>query len=190
MKISSGLFKSKPLVVPKSGVKPTSDKVRQAVMNILLNGETSLGAGLRGARFLDLYCGTGAVGLEALSNGAAFVCFVENASKLYMILKKNIESMVDDPDCYRTIKHNAIQLDETFLDAGSFDIIFADPFYAEAGNHYDELYKKAMLFLREGGVFILEHSSRKTFRAFPFFRDQKIYGDTSLSIFVKKAAAV
>lgn len=184
MKIASGLYKSKPLIVPKSGVKPTSDKVRQAVMNILLNGET----GLRGARFLDLYCGTGAVGLEALSNGASFVCFVENASKLYMILKKNIESMVEDPDSYRTIKHNAIQLDETFLDAGSFDIIFADPFYAEAGGHYDELYKKAMLFLREGGVFILEHSSKKTFKTFPYFRDQKIYGDTSLSLFIKKAA--
>jgi 16S rRNA (guanine966-N2)-methyltransferase len=184
MKIASGLFKSKPLMVPKSGVKPTSDKVRQAVMNILQNGST----GLRGSRFLDLYSGTGAVGLEALSNGASFVCFVENAPKLYMILKKNIESMVEDPSVYRTIKHNAVQLDESFLDRDSFDIIFADPFYAEAENHYDELYKRAMSFLRPGGIFILEHSSKKTFGDFPGFREQKTYGDTSLTLFTREAA--
>lgn len=184
MKIASGLFKNKPVIVPKSGVKPTSDKVRQAVMNILLNGKP----GLRGSRFLDLYSGTGAVGIEALSNGASYVCFVENASKLYMILKKNIESVTDDKSLYRTIKHNAVQLDETFLDPEGFDIVFADPFYAETGEHYDELYRTAMKFLRPGGVFILEHGSKKDFGSFPGFQSQKVYGDTSLSIFTREAA--
>ncbi len=182
MKIASGIYKGQSLIVPKSGVKPTTDKVRQAVMNILQGR-------LRGAEFLDLYCGTGAVGIEALSNGASYACFVESAEKLYRVLKKNLEAVVGDKSLYRTVKHNALLMTTDLMERPLYDIVFADPFYREAVNHYDELYRVATGFLRPGGLFILEHSGKKNFSGFPCVHDRKTYGDTALTLFLKPGGA-
>ncbi len=181
MKISSGIFKGQPLLIPKSGIKPTTDKVRLAVMNIIQNI-------VHDARFLDLYCGSGAIGIEALSNGAAFACFVEDASKNYMFLKKNVDNIVNDKLKYRTIKHNVLQLDELFKETAvePFDIIFADPFYRDIENHFEELHSICFLYLKKNGLFILEHANKNNFSQYPFFVTEKHYGDTTLSIFSKK----
>jgi len=180
MRISSGIYKGRALILPKAGVKPTSDKVRQAVMNIIQNS-------IRGSRFLDLYSGSGAIGIEALSNGASFVCFVENSDKNYAILKKNLESIVTDKEIYKTIKHNVLKIDEVLSDAsmGKFDIIFADPFYNDTEFHFEELYNACMSFLKQKGIFIMEHSSRQDFSGVAYFYAKKIYGDTALSIYKK-----
>ncbi len=182
MKIASGIYKGKSLIVPKSGIKPTTDKVRQAVMNILQNK-------LKHSRFLDLFCGTGAIGIEALSNGAGFVCFVESAGKAYSILKNNLESIVQDKSSYRTIKHNVTQLDNEILGDKLFDIVFADPFYIDLKPYFDEIFQIALSCLKEGGIFIAEHSSRDDLSYYPFFKEQKDYGDTRLSIFRKNLEA-
>lgn len=176
MKISSGIYKGKSLIVPKSGIKPTSDKVRQAVMNILQNS-------IKHSHFLDLFCGTGAVGIEALSNGADFTCFIENSSKNYIILKKNLETIVQEKIKYKTIKHNAFQLNSELMEGNTFDIIFADPFYKDLNIYFDELYSSAFPLLRKNGIFILEHGNKENFMDYPFFSSLKNYGDTSLSIF-------
>ncbi len=168
-------------MIPKSGIKPTADKVRLAVMNIIQSI-------INGSRFLDLYCGSGAIGIEALSNGAAFSCFVEDAKKNYMFLKKNLDSIVQDKERYRYIKHNVLQLGELFTNSPiePFDIIFADPFYRDVEYHFDELYKITLSLLKNNGIFILEHGNKNNFSEYPFFIIEKRYGDTSLSIFQKK----
>ena len=180
MKISSGIYKGKQLFVPKTGVKPTADRVRQAVMNIL-QGE------IKGASFLDLYCGTGAVGIEALSQGARFSCFVESSEKMYRILKKNLEQIVPEKKFYKTVRHHAINLTPDLIGTENipFDIIFADPFYRDTGYSMDDLYKNVMSLLKEEGIFILEHGSKENFSEYPFFINNKTYGDTELSLFRK-----
>lgn len=180
MKISSGAYKGKSILVPKSGVKPTSDKVRQAVMNILQHE-------IKDVRFLDLYAGTGAVGIEALSNGAAFACFVENASRVYMLLKQNLEIIVADKTRYQTIKHNVTQLTPELFGEhfDLFDIVFADPFYKDAAPQFDTLYEIAMNSLKAGGIFLLEHGNKTDFSNYPDFTSRKDYGDTALTIFRK-----
>lgn len=183
MKIASGIYKGRSLIVPKSGVKPTSDKVRQAVINILKND-------LPQARFLDIYSGTGAVGIEALSNGAAFACFIESAGRVYTVLKQNLELIVGDKSKYQTIKHNATQLSRELFgpDYRPFDIVFADPFYKDADDHFENVFHEAMAFLKDGGIFMIEHGQKDDYSAFEGFFSRKDYGDTSLSLFRKPPA--
>jgi 16S rRNA (guanine966-N2)-methyltransferase len=178
MKIAAGIHKGKSLQVPKSGIKPTSDKTRQAVMNILQND-------LKGSRFLDLYAGTGAMGIEALSNGAVFACFIESAGRTYSILKNNLETIIADKTLYRTIKHNVTQLTAEILDEKPFDIVFADPFYKDSTDHFEDIYKIAMEFMQSHGIFIFEHGDKSDFSGFPGFQSRREYGDTSLTIFRK-----
>jgi 16S rRNA (guanine966-N2)-methyltransferase len=185
MKITAGYYKGQNILVPKFGVKPTTDKVRQALFN-------ALQPRINGSRFLDLYCGTGAIGIEALSNGAAFVCFVENASRVYQVLKKNLESIVADKSSYMTLKHNSLSLQELFLEKNfkPFDIIFADPFYADADEHFEDLYHLALSFLTSNGIFILEHGNKTSFKDYPSFLEEKKYGDTVLTLFSKTVGSL
>ncbi len=185
MRISSGIFKGRTLLLPRTGIKPTSDKVRLAVMNITRNI-------INGARFLDLYCGSGAIGIEALSNGASFACFVEDAPRNYILLKKNLESIVGDNSKYRHIKHNVLHLGDLLKESpdNSFDIIFADPFYRDAEFHFDELYDISIILLKNNGLFILEHGNKNSFSEYPGFISEKHYGDTILSLFSKNGEGI
>lgn len=182
MFVSSGLYKGQEIIVPKKGVKPTSDKVRQAIINILQPY-------LYNSRFMDLFSGTGAVGIEALSNNASFVCFVENSEKMYMLLKKNLERIIptEKKTFYKTVKHNALNITSDIIkeEYGSFDIVFADPFYDNLKYYLDKLHEIAISFLKINGIFILEHSCKEDFTKFKYFVNVKNYGDTCLSIFKK-----
>jgi 16S rRNA (guanine966-N2)-methyltransferase len=121
VRIVAGLAKGRRLVAPASGTRPTSDRAREALFN-------SLAATLRldGARVLDLYAGTGAVGLEALSRGAAEAVFVETRRAALDALRRNIEA-VGLPGA--TVVARPVG---TFLAAEPeqpFDLVFADPPY-------------------------------------------------------------
>ncbi|MBU1852630.1 MAG: RsmD family RNA methyltransferase [Candidatus Omnitrophica bacterium] len=85
MRIIAGKFKGRVIEMTK-GTRPTSDKVREALFEILKNR-------IVGARFLDLYCGSGAVGIEAFSRGAKRVTFVDNSSKCVKVLEKNLRNL-------------------------------------------------------------------------------------------------
>ena len=85
MRIIAGLAKGMTLTVPASGVRPTADRVRGAIFS-------SLGERVIGARVLDLFAGTGALGLEAASRGATALVFVENAPGALQSLRKNLEA--------------------------------------------------------------------------------------------------
>ncbi len=177
MKISSGSLKGRSLSVPKTGIKPTSDKVRQALVSHFRKLLPRL-------KVADLYCGSGTVGIEFLSNGALHCCFIEKAPRNYDLLKKNLANLID-PKHYSVLKTAVQKLSAATLQekAGTFDIIFADPFYRDAKNHFDALHQLARDCLNPEGIFVLEHASKDDFSDKDGFQIAKKYGDTTLSYF-------
>jgi len=121
MRVTGGIGKGRKLNVPAGErVRPTSDKVKQALFNIL-------GEKVDGALFLDLYAGTGGIGIEALSRGAGRVVFVDDARESLQVIKQNIE-LTGFGDRAQVVPSKA----ESFLHKTSeiFDLIFLDPPYA------------------------------------------------------------
>jgi 16S rRNA (guanine(966)-N(2))-methyltransferase RsmD len=123
MHIISGKFKGRIIEMPE-GIRPTSQKVREALFNILKNR-------IQGALFLDLYCGSGAIGIEALSQGASKVIFVDDNHNALAILKKNLISLklpISDIYSIDVIKG----LDVLKKNEAKFDVVFLDPPYHRA----------------------------------------------------------
>ena len=145
MRIVGGIYKSRVLNTFKGNdIRPTADKVRESLFNILR-------AEVPGAHFLDLFCGTGAVGIEALSRGAAKVVFNDAEKSGIKLLKNNLSKLgitenVSCSNCDYTV----------FLKncAEKFDIIFIDPPY-KLGIGYDAA-EKARPALTERGIIIVE----------------------------------
>jgi 16S rRNA (guanine966-N2)-methyltransferase len=131
MRIVSGRWKGKALVAPKGdATRPTSDRARQAVFNILEHAPWS--QGLRDARVLDLFAGTGALGLEALSRGAASCLFLDTDPAARAALMTNIEAC-SAQGITRVWKRDAACLDPMPPTAkGPFDLVFVDPPYAKS----------------------------------------------------------
>ena len=154
MRITSGTAGGIPLKVPAAVARPTTDRVRQAVFNML-------GEGMVGLRVLDLFAGSGALGLEALSRGAATALLVDEHREACAAMRDNLAKSrltggtVRQGDAFRVLA----ELAKTA--AGAFDLIFADPPYAHSAKDKD---LGAMLLqaeaLREvltvGGSFVLE----------------------------------
>lgn len=121
MRIVAGLAKGRRLAAPASGTRPTSDQAREGLFNTL-----AASMSLDGARVLDLYAGTGAVGLEALSRGAAEAVFVESRRAALDVLRRNVAT-VGLPGARVVARPVA-----AFLDTAPdepFDLVFADPPY-------------------------------------------------------------
>jgi 16S rRNA (guanine966-N2)-methyltransferase len=92
MRVVGGTFSGRPLAGPKhDGLRPTSDRVRESIFNILAHGAAHID--LDGIRVLDLFAGTGALGIEALSRGAAFCLFVEDDADARGLIRRNIEDL-------------------------------------------------------------------------------------------------
>jgi 16S rRNA (guanine966-N2)-methyltransferase len=166
------------LKLPKSDLRPTMDVVKGAIFS-------SLGDMIAGARVLDLFAGSGALGIEALSRGAASAAFVDNDRRAVAAIERNLE---------RTKLAGAVQPVDVFrfLDRlaapGAYDLILADPPYAKAPGERDftpELLGSEPLrqALAPGGIFILEHLPgaklplRKVWECFR----QKRYGATEVA---------
>lgn len=152
-RIIAGLAKGRRLAVPHAGTRPTSDRAREGLFNTL-----AATLDLEGARVLDLYAGTGAVGLEALSRGAAATVLVESNGKAVEVLRRNVAT-VGLPGAEVAVspvnRYLAAEPDEPF------DLIFADPPYDKASTQL--LYvaiRAAAGWLARDGVVVLESSSR------------------------------
>jgi 16S rRNA (guanine(966)-N(2))-methyltransferase RsmD len=122
MKIIGGEYKGRVIDMP-DGIRPTSDKVREALFEILKNK-------IRGACFLDLYCGSGAIGIEALSRGAEKAVFIDNNKACIFVLKKNLDKIGISRSLYDIYSKDCIYI----LSRGGFqtrpyDIVFLDPPY-------------------------------------------------------------
>ncbi len=136
---------------------------------------------LDGAQILDLFAGTGALGLEAMSRGAEKVTFVESNTKVVLHLKKNID-MLDLQKEARCLRGDALSYlrKEVYQ---KFDLIFADPPYELEG--LTEIPDLAMKHIKHQGYLFLEHDKRHSFKTHPFLDTSRPYGRTTVSIFMK-----
>jgi 16S rRNA (guanine966-N2)-methyltransferase len=110
----------------RAHLRPTSDRVREAIFNLLLNG--GYGNPVQGARVLDLFAGTGALGLEALSRGAARACFVDDGTKAQALLRANIARM-QAADVTEVIRRDATAPGPNRGDG--YSLVFLDPPYGK-----------------------------------------------------------
>ncbi|MEQ1889372.1 MAG: 16S rRNA (guanine(966)-N(2))-methyltransferase RsmD [Alphaproteobacteria bacterium] len=190
MRIIGGVHRGRALVAPDGGAtRPTSERVREALFNILSHGipharETALP---QGARVLDLFAGSGALGLEALSRGALRVLFVDNAPAARAAIRENIETLqaAGAAKLYRRDAGNLGPMESNC--GGPFDLAFLDPPY------HSGLIHPALEGLREGGwlnpqaVLVIELASNELLPEHPGYTelDRRVYGDTML-VFLKR----
>ncbi len=166
MRIVAGEFGGRRLVVPRDGrVRPTADRVREAWMSILAPE-------LEGARVLDLFAGSGALGLEALSRGAAHATFVELAPASLEALRANIASLgAGDRAAVR--RGDALRFVQG-LEAGAYDVAFADPPYTvDAADRLVALFR-ATPFAR---ILSVEHPADRRVEG----DETRRYGDTAVT---------
>jgi 16S rRNA (guanine(966)-N(2))-methyltransferase RsmD len=176
LRIIAGSLGGRRLVAPRGlATRPTSDRVREALFSAL--GEIS------GARVLDLFAGTGALGLEALSRGAARATFVDNARPALQALRENIAAL-DVGDRATVVAEPALRAVGSL--AGPFDLVFIDPPYA-ALDAVPPLVATLDRALLPGATVVLEHASRDPQPRLGELEGKpaRVYGDTALSIYRK-----
>jgi 16S rRNA (guanine966-N2)-methyltransferase len=127
MRIVGGKFRGRSLAGPKSqSIRPTSDRTRESIFNILAH---AYGDPVTDARVLDLFAGTGALGLEALSRSAAFALFVDDGAEARAIIRQNIEAL-GTAGVSRIFRRDATKLGDVHPNA-PFSLVFLDPPYGK-----------------------------------------------------------
>jgi 16S rRNA (guanine966-N2)-methyltransferase len=158
-------------------LRPTSDRVREAIFNLLAGG--GYGDPVTGARVLDLFAGSGALGLEALSRGAARVAFVDDGVTARALLRENIEKMraMGETDLWR---RDATRLGQNR--GAPYGLVFLDPPYGQGLGKTALDAAQAGGWLAPGAVIVWEENAPQP--APPGFspRDQRRYGDTWVTI--------
>jgi 16S rRNA (guanine966-N2)-methyltransferase len=141
MRIVAGLWRGRTLIAPPgSQTRPTADRVRQALFDMLLHAPWGGRDAVEGAHVLDMFAGTGAFGLEALSRGAAHATFIERDRAALAVLRTNITALHADSLC------TVLPADALAVPPGpTCDLVFLDPPY---GN---DLVRRALLRLRDAG---------------------------------------
>ena len=188
MRLTGGEHSGRLLKVPADGTRPTQDKVRAAIYS-------SLAAAIPGARVLDLFAGTGALGLEAWSRGAAWVDWVESGPNALHALRGNVAALGVPPDAGRVLAADAFKLLGFPCPGAGFDLVLADPPYAEAKTNGWQAQLAGLLaqngWIKPGGVFVFEtegHDPLPALSGWRLARD-KTYGATRVLIWVREPAA-
>ena len=142
MRIVGGRLRGRALAVPPAGsaIRPTADRLREALFNILIH---AYGDPVTGARVLDLFAGTGALGLEALSRGAVFALFVEEGAEARALIRANVEAL-GLAGITRIFRRDAAALGAAHP-VEPFSLAFVDPPYGR------QLAEKALVSTRAGG---------------------------------------
>ena len=175
MRITAGKFKNKQIkTIDSDLIRPTLSKIRESLYNVL---QTKI----NDAVFLDLFAGSGIVGIEAASRGAKEVIFIEKNIKHYKLLKTNINGIDFE---HKTLNADAIKIIESF-DEKKFDIIFSDPPYkTDLNKKVIEIVNRKNL-LKEDGLLVIECDKSETFEEelektqFEIIKE-KTYGDTKV----------
>ena len=174
MRIISGQLRGRRLIVPREGVRPTADRVREALFSML-------GPGWAGRRVLDAFAGTGALGFESLSRGAAEATFIESNRSQAQQLRKTAEAW-GLSDKVQVLPGDAMAMMRRCRKQGaSFDLIFLDPPYDL--ELLPEALEAALPLLAEDGVLVAEHR-KKSECPCPqglAIRSQRSYASTTLS---------
>ncbi|BCJ91653.1 DNA methyltransferase [Terrihabitans soli] len=182
MRIIAGRFKGHALKTPKTyRVRPTSDRLRETLFNVLAH---SYGDPVDGARVLDLFAGTGALGLEAMSRGAAFALFVEDGVEARGLLRGNVEAL-GVAGTTRIFRRDATKLGPAAPNE-PFTLVFADPPYGKG------LGEKALVSALGGGwltsdsLIVVEEAGNAEFKVPDGFEEieTRSYGEAKL-IFLK-----
>lgn len=179
MRVITGSARGRKLFGPKSDlIRPAIDKVKQAVFNIL--GDTS------GLRVLDLFAGTGSMGIEALSRGATQATFVDQLPEAIQLIKKNLE-MCQFLDRSEIVKMNIpppIYLPSPLpTREGKHDLIFVDPPYDKELVNPTLQWLANQKLLAPSGIVVVEHSPRELIHPLPNLQvyDERKYGQTLIS---------
>jgi len=205
LRIISGWAKGRKLVTPPAHtdfIRPTSDRAREALFNII-------GSQIENGLILDLFAGTGALGLESLSRGAKYVVFIDNHPKALATIKKNIKicypatNMADQRDKNSTLG-NRTAISESQppvtvlkrdlkkmlrLSKSSFDLVFIDPPYSKGlALHCLRNLVKSMLPAANGLIIVEERSNETLPESIDHFMlvDQRRYGDTAFWFYKEK----
>jgi 16S rRNA (guanine966-N2)-methyltransferase len=176
MRIVGGELRGRPLATPRSGaIRPTSDRTREAVFNVLAH---RFAERLQGGRVLDLFAGTGALGLEALSRGASYGVFIEESAEGRGLIRTNVETFG------LTGRTKIFRRDATALgEAGTiapFDLIFADPPYGKGLGERALQAAKVGGWLAADALCVVEEAATAPFEPGPGFAvvDERCYGET------------
>ncbi len=158
-------------------LRPTSDRVREAIFNLILNGP--YGNPVQGARVLDLFAGTGALGLEALSRGAARVAFVDDGAASRALLRRNIDLMqaMGATDVWR---RDATQMGPNR--GPGYNLVFLDPPYGKGLGEKAIASCLAGGWIAPGALIVWEENAAPAPPAPLQQRDQRKYGDTLVTI--------
>jgi len=180
MRVIAGIARGHKLETPKGAhVRPTLDRVREALFNILTPR-------VEGARFLDLFAGTGANGIEALSRGALSCIFVDNDTRSIEMTRRNLEKTGLDTNAKVLRLTLPAAMDRLAGEGPGFDIIYADP--PHKFNRFNDLLDgvAAEDLLATGGLVIVEHASRNELEdemgGIALQRSER-YGEATLSFF-------
>ncbi len=177
-RIIAGFAGSLTLAVPDAGTRPTSDRVRESLFGALDAADL-----LRGAAVLDLYAGSGALALEALSRGATRADLVEKSPKAAGVAERNVRAVL------RAVPGAQARVHRSSADAflrtpcGPFDLVFIDPPYDVSDSELGATLALVQPRLAEGAALIVERSSRSPEPVLPdgvALDRSKTYGDTTL----------
>jgi 16S rRNA (guanine966-N2)-methyltransferase len=176
MRVGGGRFRGRPLASPKSSaIRPTADRLREALFNILHH---AYGDPVDGARVLDLFAGTGALGIEAASHGAAFVLFVDDGTEARALLRENVAAL-GLGGVTRIFRRDATKLGPAHP-LEPFSLVFLDPPYGK------NLAAAALASARDGGwlapgaLIVVEEAVKSRFAAPEGFAEleRRAYADT------------
>jgi 16S rRNA (guanine966-N2)-methyltransferase len=182
MRVIAGRLGGRTLVAPRGlATRPTTDRVREALFSSL--------ASVDGARVLDLYAGTGALGIEALSRGAASAVFVEDARPALAALRKNLVALALESAARVVAEPVARAVTRLASGGAPFDLVLADPPYDDADDALSALETLAPAFA-PGARIVLEHASRRPLRPTPVLDHirTRTYGDTAVAFFALRDA--
>ena len=170
MRVVAGEFKGRTLRAPRGpATRPTGDKVREALFSML--GDVS------GARVLDLFAGSGALGIEALSRGAASAVFVDQDARAADAIRRNLESVGAEGDVRR---QSALRF--LTAEAGTFDLVLVDPPYDSASRLAGALGERLPAVLAENATIVTESDKRNPLELpLPLTRE-RTYGDVRIAI--------
>jgi 16S rRNA (guanine966-N2)-methyltransferase len=177
LRIVGGQFRGRVLAAPAhEGTRPTSDRVREAVFNILAHGVP--GFALEGARVIDLFAGTGALGIEALSRGSALCLFVEQEAEARAVIRRNVETL-GLTGITKIFRRDATELGPAGRNGG-FTLAFLDPPYGQG------LAERALASAAQGGwvspgaIAVIEERKGAVIELPTEFEaiDQRSWGDT------------
>jgi 16S rRNA (guanine966-N2)-methyltransferase len=171
MRIVAGSLGGRRLTAPRGmRTRPTSDRVREALFSIL--------GPLEGVRVLDLFAGSGALGIEALSRGAASAVFVDSDARAVAAVRANLEDLGLDAGVHR---RDAL----TYLRStpeGPFGLVFLDPPYSSASEMAGPLSERLPSVLTDHARIVSESDKRNPLQLTLPLLDERVYGDTRIAI--------